>query len=75
MSTIKKDTNKTASPLTPRQGEVLLKVAEGYSYKEAGEMLEITESGVKYHMSRVCRTLDVKNRREAVRYIRQREGQ
>ena len=67
------DADKMASPLDPPQWEVLLKVAEGYSYAEAGEILEITESGVKYHMKRIRKALGVKKRREAVRYARQRQ--
>ncbi|MBU1660686.1 MAG: LuxR C-terminal-related transcriptional regulator [Chloroflexi bacterium] len=63
------------SLLTPRQWEVLLKVAEGYSYQEAGELLGISERGVKYHMKRICQALGLKNRREAVRYIRQKQDQ
>ncbi|MFH1634776.1 MAG: helix-turn-helix transcriptional regulator [Chloroflexota bacterium] len=63
-----KDAAETAPPISSRQWEVLQKVAEVYSYAEAGEFLDITESGIKYHMKRICKALGVKNRREAVRY-------
>ncbi len=56
--------------LSPRQWQVLEKVAEGYSYKETGEALFITERTVKYHMGKILTTLNLKNKREAVRYFR-----
>ncbi len=60
------------SILTSRQSQVLEKVAEGYSYKEVGHILGITERTVKYHMALILKALNLKNRREAVRYIRKK---
>ena len=54
-------------PLSPRELEVLALVAEGYSNKEIGERLFVTEQTVKFHLANVFRKLGARNRTEAAR--------
>lgn len=53
--------------LSPRELEVLALVAEGYSNKEIGERLFVTEQTVKFHLANVFRKLGARNRTEAAR--------
>ena len=43
-------------------------VAAGYSYKEVGAALYISENTVKYHMGEIIERLHVKNREQVVAY-------
>lgn len=52
--------------LTPRQFEVLEALAEGLSNKLIGRKLELSEGTVKVHLAAIFRTLDAKNRTDAV---------
>ncbi len=52
--------------LTPRQREILERVAGGLSYKEVGAALNISENTVKYHMGEILVRLQLKNRERAV---------
>lgn len=52
--------------LTPRQRQILERVAAGLSYKEVGVALNISEHTVKYHMAEILDRLHVKNRERAV---------
>jgi len=54
--------------LTKRQLEVLEMVAEGATYKEAGDALGLTEWTVKYHMGRIIEQLHLKNRAQVIAY-------
>jgi DNA-binding NarL/FixJ family response regulator len=54
-------------PLSPRELEVLALVAEGYSNKEIGVRLFVTEQTVKFHLANVFRKLGARNRTEAAR--------
>jgi two-component system NarL family response regulator len=54
--------------LTERQLEVLEMVVKGVSYKEAGEILGITERTVKYHMGRIIELLHLENRAQVIAY-------
>ncbi|MFH1634771.1 MAG: response regulator [Chloroflexota bacterium] len=69
--TLPRDTEEGV--LTPRQWEVLEKVAEGYTYKETGEALHISERTVKYHIGQILGALNLKCKREAVRYLKARQ--
>jgi len=60
--------------LTMRQWEVLRLVARGLTYKEAGHELHVTEQAVKYHMAQILDRLQLKNREQAVAYLRQVEA-
>ena len=53
-------------PLTKREGEVLLLLAEGKMYKEVAIRLGITMETVKKHTRHIYSKLKVQNRMEAV---------
>ncbi len=52
-------------PLTGRQREVLSLLARGWSNKEIGNSLGISEATVRVHVSSVMRALGVENRTQA----------
>lgn len=53
-------------PLTPRQHEVLKKLAHGLSNKEISRILCMAEPTVRVHVAAIFKTLDVSNRTKAV---------
>jgi len=57
--------------LTGRQTEVLALVAQGFTYKEVGTKLRLTERTVKYHMGEIVQRLHVKNREQAVAHMQE----
>jgi two-component system NarL family response regulator len=59
-----------APELTLRQREILVLVADGLTYKQAGEALNLSENTVKYHMGQVLQRLHLKNREQVVAYAR-----
>jgi two-component system NarL family response regulator len=59
---------KLLAHLTPRQVETLKLVAQGFTYKEVGGRLDITEAAVKYHMGEITSKLHLENRAQAVAY-------
>ncbi len=54
--------------LNPRQWQILNQVAQGLTYKEVAEALEISEATVKYHMGQILERLHLKNREQAVTF-------
>ncbi len=56
--------------LTFREKQVLAGIADGYTNKEIGEQIYISESAVKKHASSIFEKLDAKRRTEAVRIAR-----
>jgi DNA-binding NarL/FixJ family response regulator len=52
--------------LSPREHEVLDLLAQGYTYKEIGEMLKIGTATVRTHVQHICRKMHVRSRLEAV---------
>ena len=58
------------NPLTPRQMEVLILVAQGLTYKEVGAKLFLSEVTIKYHMGEIINRLHLENRRQAIEYAR-----
>jgi DNA-binding NarL/FixJ family response regulator len=54
--------------LTSRQIEVLELVSGGYTYKEAGDALGLSERTVKYHMGRIIEQLHLENKAQAIKY-------
>ena len=57
--------------LTVRQWDILRLVARGLTYKEVGRELNVTESAIKYHMAQILDRLQLKNREQAVAYLRE----
>jgi len=57
--------------LTDRQMEILSLVAKGYTYKEIGAKLYLTERTVKYHMKQILSKLHLSSRKQAVGYLKQ----
>jgi two-component system NarL family response regulator len=57
-----------ASPLTPRQRQVLSLVAQGYSYKEAGAKLGLSPRTIKYHMAEIMELLHLEHRAQVLAY-------
>jgi DNA-binding NarL/FixJ family response regulator len=55
-----------AEPLTEREREVIRLVAGGFSNREIGEMLGLSEGTVKNHVSRLLLKLDARDRTSAV---------
>ncbi len=53
-------------PLTEREREVIRLVAGGFSNREIGEMLRLSEGTVKNHVSRLLLKLDARDRTSAV---------
>ncbi len=61
------DAAEDASPLTPRETEVLRLLADGLANKEIGARLGITSHTAKFHVESLLRKLGAVNRAEAVR--------
>jgi len=58
--------------LTPKQIEVLQQLSKGYSNKEIGKNLNVSEATVKCHTSAIFRELEVGSRTQAVSIAKQR---
>jgi DNA-binding NarL/FixJ family response regulator len=58
--------------LTPREMEVVNKIAEGLSNKEIAERLSVEAQTVKNHIHNILDKLQLQNRLEAVQYARER---
>jgi DNA-binding NarL/FixJ family response regulator len=54
--------------LTRRESEVLALVANGWSNREVGEALFISERTVARHLTNIFTKIDVTSRTQAVRY-------
>lgn len=62
-----------ARRLSSRELEILEFVAEGQTNREIAERFWVTETTVKFHLSRVYRKLGVSNRTSAALWLRDRE--
>jgi DNA-binding CsgD family transcriptional regulator len=61
--------------LTPREVEVLQKVASGMTNAEVAQHLDLSVHAVKFHLAAIYRRLGVSNRTEAaVAYLRLGNG-
>jgi DNA-binding NarL/FixJ family response regulator len=64
----KADPTLHVPPLSEREREVLMLVADGRSNADVGRVLWVTEETVKFHLSNIFRKLRVSNRTEAARW-------
>ena len=55
--------------LTPREGEVLSRIADGASNTEAGRQLSISPRTVEVHRARIMEKLGAKNAADLVRIV------
>ena len=60
------DAEKRLAHLTPRELEILKKIAEGRANKEIGELLQLSENTVKNHVKSILSKLNAKDRTHAV---------
>jgi DNA-binding NarL/FixJ family response regulator len=60
-----------SSGLTPKELDVLNRVARGLSNKEISKELWLSEQTIKFHLTNIYRKLGVGNRTEATRYAYQ----
>lgn len=51
---------------TPRQKDVLMEMCKGKSNKEIARTLSMAEATVKLHLTEIFKTLEVKNRSQAI---------
>ena len=58
--------------LTPREQEVLLLIARGYTYKDIAARLHLSVKTVETHVSSVLRKLQLSNRNELTRWAARR---
>jgi DNA-binding NarL/FixJ family response regulator len=56
--------------LTPRQAEIARLARAGFTDKEIGQQIGLTEAGVGYHMTNILRTLCIKGRLDLVRVLK-----
>lgn len=63
---INRDIAPLATPLTPRESEVLQLLAQGMTNKAIALKLEITQHTVKFHVNAIMGKLDAQSRTEAV---------
>lgn len=64
----KSSTDDLSEKLTDRQIELLKLIASGKTYKQAGEILGLSERTVKYHIGRIIEILNLDNKSQAIAY-------
>ena len=64
-------TNKT---LTGTQEHALRLVRDGYTYDEMAAELDMTASGAKYHVRRLCAIFGVDSKRQLIRVAAERNA-
>lgn len=60
--------------LTYRQKQVLFWLIQGHTNKEIGKFMNISDKGVKYHLTGVFKQYGVKNRLELLRKENELKG-
>jgi DNA-binding NarL/FixJ family response regulator len=68
------DRNDPLDALSERQMEVLVLLADGFSYEEIGTRLFISLNTVKFHVRSIFLRLGVRNRMAAARLLSRRQG-
>lgn len=63
---------RDAIKLTPREVEIINKIAEGLSNKEIAQQLSVEVQTIKNHIHNILDKLQLHNRLEAVQYARER---
>jgi two-component system response regulator NreC len=66
-----KDQNARCSLLSPREHQVLILLAQGYTNREVAEQLYVSIKTVETHRARIARKLGLRNRAELIRYARE----
>jgi len=66
--------DKSVTPLTRREEEVLEALAKGWLYKEIAAALFISLDTVKKHCKNIYQKLKVRNRTEATNYFNTRKA-
>ena len=66
-------TEEDATPLSPREEQVLREIARGASNKEIARTLEIAETTVKIHVQHILRKLGLSSRVQAAVYASDRQ--
>jgi len=61
-----------ASPLTPRETDILQEAAKGATLKEIGDVLFLSHGTVRNYMSEIIAKLEAKNKLEAIRIAQER---
>jgi DNA-binding NarL/FixJ family response regulator len=60
------DETEAPSPLSPRELEILIALADGLSNKQVARRFDISQHAVKFHIESIFRKLGVATRAEAV---------
>jgi DNA-binding NarL/FixJ family response regulator len=63
------ESRRFSSRLTPRETQILQKIAEGLSNKEIARTFVLSESTVKTHVSHILEKLQVHTRYQAAAYV------
>jgi two-component system, NarL family, response regulator NreC len=63
--------NQGVPKLSARENEILILVAEGYSYKEIADKLVLSPSTIHTHSSNLMNKLGLTNRRELIQFARE----
>jgi len=72
LTEFKTSTTRKNPELTRREQEILIFVAKGYSNREIGEQLGISEYTVKNHLKNILQKLHLSNRVQLARYAYER---
>lgn len=59
-------------PLTPAEEKVFVEVVEGFTNKEIGERLFISDRTVQAHLTKILKKLQLSNRNELIRFALER---